>query len=87
MLNKQILNSQARLYGHTDRKLLLVTAIMGSGLIWTRWGTVITPKNWNLVSVNFGMAVTSMFQLARKTQHDYLSSNDQQAASESIEDQ
>ncbi|KAL6135171.1 hypothetical protein ACLB2K_067399 [Fragaria x ananassa] len=44
------------------------TVIMGSGLIWARWGTVITPKNWNLVSVNFGMAVTSMFQLARKTQ-------------------
>ncbi|KAK9924438.1 hypothetical protein M0R45_032805 [Rubus argutus] len=66
------------------------TVILGSGLIWARWGTVITPKNWNLVSVNFGMAVTSMFQLARKTQHDYLSSKDQQeveAASENIEDQ
>ncbi|PQQ16149.1 mitochondrial pyruvate carrier 3 isoform X2 [Prunus yedoensis var. nudiflora] len=24
-----------------------------SGLIWARYGTVITPKNWNLASVQF----------------------------------
>ncbi|BBG99941.1 Uncharacterised protein family UPF0041, partial [Prunus dulcis] len=52
-----------------------------SGLIWARYGTVITPKNWNLASVNFGMSLTALFQLSRKIQHD-LSAKTQEADAE-----
>ncbi|KAF8391620.1 hypothetical protein HHK36_023926 [Tetracentron sinense] len=44
-----------------------------SGVIWSRYSTVITPKNWNLLAVNASMAGTGMYQLARKIQHDYFS--------------
>ncbi|KAF8008176.1 hypothetical protein BT93_K1993 [Corymbia citriodora subsp. variegata] len=37
-----------------------------SGLIWARYSSVITPKNWNLLSVSIGMASVSTYQLARK---------------------
>ncbi|XP_068336835.1 mitochondrial pyruvate carrier 4-like isoform X4 [Pyrus communis] len=50
-----------------------------SGLIWTRYGTVIIPKNWNFVSVNFALSVTAMYQLSRKIQHD-LSIKNQEVA-------
>ncbi|KAL1198951.1 Mitochondrial pyruvate carrier 3 [Cardamine amara subsp. amara] len=45
--------------------------ITGTGLVWSRYSTVITPKNWNLFSVSLGMAVTGIYQLARKIKHDY----------------
>ncbi|PSR85305.1 Mitochondrial pyruvate carrier like [Actinidia chinensis var. chinensis] len=44
-----------------------------SGLIWTRYSTVIIPKNWNLVGVNLTMAGTGLYQLTRKIRHDYFS--------------
>ncbi|XP_020087165.1 mitochondrial pyruvate carrier 4-like [Ananas comosus] len=42
-----------------------------SGLIWSRYGLVITPKNWNLSSVNFAMAGTGICQLTRKIRQDH----------------
>ncbi|CAL5405478.1 unnamed protein product [Camellia sinensis] len=39
-----------------------------SGLIWTRYSTVIIPKNWNLVGVNLTMSGTGFYQLSRKIQ-------------------
>lgn len=46
--------------------------ITGTGLVWSRYSTVITPKNWNLFSVSLGMAVTGIYQLTRKIKHDYV---------------
>ncbi|KAM7525265.1 hypothetical protein LguiA_015167 [Lonicera macranthoides] len=43
-----------------------------SGLIWSRYGTVITPRNLNLISVNLAMAGTGIYQLSRKIRQDYL---------------
>ncbi|KAK8607800.1 hypothetical protein V6N13_023251 [Hibiscus sabdariffa] len=64
-------------------------AVTCTGVIWSRYSTVITPtwfvsdsrslcdfkmqKNWNLFSVNIVMAGTGLYQLARKIQHDYAS--------------
>ncbi|KAJ8642497.1 hypothetical protein MRB53_004245 [Persea americana] len=42
-----------------------------SGVIWARYSTVITPKNWNLLGVNAAMAGTAIYQLTRKLQQDY----------------
>ncbi|XP_073048061.1 mitochondrial pyruvate carrier 4 [Primulina eburnea] len=53
-------------------------AVTATGLIWSRYSTVITPKNWNLFSVNVVMAGTGIYQLSRKIMHDY--SNKEQAA-------
>lgn len=41
-------------------------AVAGTGLIWSRYSMVITPKNWNLFSVNIFMAATGLIQLYRK---------------------
>ncbi|KAI5447110.1 Mitochondrial pyruvate carrier 4 [Lathyrus oleraceus] len=46
-------------------------AVMATGLIWSRYSTVITPKNWNLFSVNVAMAGTGIYQLSRKLRQDY----------------
>ncbi|KAH7655739.1 Mitochondrial pyruvate carrier protein [Dioscorea alata] len=48
-------------------------AVTFTGLIWSRYSTVITPKNWNLLSVNVAMAGTGTYQLYRKIRHDYFS--------------
>jgi hypothetical protein len=48
-------------------------AVPATGLIWSRYSTVITPKNWNLFSVNVAMAATGLYQLSRKISQDYLS--------------
>ncbi|XP_053991840.1 uncharacterized protein LOC128883475 [Hylaeus volcanicus] len=40
-------------------------AITATGLIWSRFSLVITPKNWNLFSVNVLMAGSGMYQLFR----------------------
>ncbi|KAH8969725.1 hypothetical protein BDL97_02G048700 [Sphagnum fallax] len=48
-------------------------AVTATGLIWSRYSTVITPKNWNLFSVNVAMAATGLYQLSRKISQDYLS--------------
>ncbi|KAG9411817.1 Mitochondrial pyruvate carrier 2 [Aphanomyces cochlioides] len=41
-------------------------AVTLTGLIWSRYSLVITPKNWNLFSVNIFMAGTGLTQLYRK---------------------
>ncbi|KAK2992232.1 hypothetical protein RJ640_005719 [Escallonia rubra] len=46
-------------------------AVTATGIIWSRYSTVITPKNWNLLSVNVAMAGTGIYQLSRKIRHDY----------------
>ncbi|KAK7245930.1 hypothetical protein RIF29_40784 [Crotalaria pallida] len=48
-------------------------AVTATGLIWSRYSTVITPKNWNLFSVNVAMAGTGLYQLSRKLRQDYFS--------------
>ncbi|GAU29888.1 hypothetical protein TSUD_379780 [Trifolium subterraneum] len=48
-------------------------AVLATGLIWSRYSTQITPKNWNLVCVNLAMAGTSVYQLSRKLRQDYFS--------------
>ncbi|KAF4379249.1 hypothetical protein G4B88_010643 [Cannabis sativa] len=48
-------------------------AVACTGIVWSRYSTVITPKNWNLFSVNVAMAGTGLYQLYRKVQHDYSS--------------
>lgn len=37
-----------------------------TGVIWSRYSLVITPKNWNLFAVNVFMAGTGLTQLYRK---------------------
>lgn len=37
-----------------------------TGVIWSRYSMVITPKNWNLFAVNVFMAGTGIVQLYRK---------------------
>ncbi|KMT12814.1 hypothetical protein BVRB_4g089070 [Beta vulgaris subsp. vulgaris] len=56
--------------------------VAASGLIWSRYGMVITPRNWNLSSVNFAMAGTGFYQLARKLRHDYSSERERSAIDE-----
>ncbi|XP_073387375.1 mitochondrial pyruvate carrier 4 isoform X2 [Physcomitrium patens] len=46
-------------------------AVTATGLIWSRYSMVITPKNWNLFSVNIAMATTGIYQLSRKLSQDY----------------
>lgn len=48
-------------------------AVTATGVIWSRYSTVINPKNWNLFSVNVAMAGTGIYQLSRKIKHDYFS--------------
>ncbi|XP_022142591.1 mitochondrial pyruvate carrier 4 [Momordica charantia] len=57
-------------------------AVTATGIIWSRYSTVITPKNWNLFSVNIAMAGTGIYQLTRKIQHDYFSGEEVAAAKE-----
>ncbi|CAH2078272.1 unnamed protein product [Thlaspi arvense] len=48
-------------------------AVTCTGVIWSRYSMVITPKNWNLFSVNVAMAGTGIYQLTRKIKHDFAS--------------
>ncbi|ERM96951.1 hypothetical protein AMTR_s00074p00155110 [Amborella trichopoda] len=41
-------------------------AVACTGVIWSRYSTIIIPKNWNLFSVNVAMAGTGLYQLSRK---------------------
>ncbi|KAG1689682.1 Mitochondrial pyruvate carrier 4 [Phytophthora capsici] len=45
-------------------------AVAGGGLIWSRYSTVITPVNWNLLAVNFFMAGTGVVQLYRRFEYN-----------------
>ena len=42
-------------------------AIFCTGTIWTRYAFAVTPVNYNLAVVNVFMALSSGFQLYRKT--------------------
>ncbi|KAL7087982.1 hypothetical protein ACP275_13G102000 [Erythranthe tilingii] len=55
-----------------------------SGLIWSRYSTIVTPKNWNLFSVSLGMSATGIYQLARKARHDYYNPKENVAQGEEI---
>ncbi|KAG5449585.1 Mitochondrial pyruvate carrier 2 [Clonorchis sinensis] len=46
-------------------------ALALTGLIWSRYSLVITPKNWNLFSVNVFVAATGLYQLGRKALHEH----------------
>lgn len=46
-------------------------AVTATGVIWSRYSTQITPVNYNLLAVNFFMALSGSYQLARKLRHDY----------------
>ncbi|KAE8882678.1 hypothetical protein PF002_g14556 [Phytophthora fragariae] len=46
------------------------TAVTATGLIWSRYSLVITPKNWNLFAVNVFMAGTGLVQFYRKFSYD-----------------
>ncbi|KAI8993628.1 mitochondrial pyruvate carrier [Pilobolus umbonatus] len=41
-----------------------------SGLIWTRYGFVITPKNYMVAAVNFSVFLTGLIQLTRIYRHN-----------------
>lgn len=41
-------------------------AIFATGVLWVRYSTQITPKNYNLLVVNFFMAGSAGYQLYRK---------------------
>uniref|UniRef100_A0A0D3GQI0 Mitochondrial pyruvate carrier n=1 Tax=Oryza barthii TaxID=65489 RepID=A0A0D3GQI0_9ORYZ len=56
-------------------------AVACTGVIWSRYSMVITPKNWNLFSVNVAMAGTGLYQLSRKIRKDYFSDEKDAAAS------
>ncbi|XVF81540.1 hypothetical protein PTKIN_Ptkin15bG0163100 [Pterospermum kingtungense] len=43
-------------------------ALAGTGLIWARYSTIITPKNWNQFGVSISMFATAAYQLSRKIQ-------------------
>eukprot|EP01060_Flectonema_neradi_P037483 TRINITY_DN7555_c2_g1_i1.p1 TRINITY_DN7555_c2_g1~~TRINITY_DN7555_c2_g1_i1.p1 ORF type:complete len:279 (+),score=29.61 TRINITY_DN7555_c2_g1_i1:71-838(+) len=41
-------------------------ALAATGLIWSRYSLVITPVNYNLLMVNFVLALTSLYHIGRK---------------------
>lgn len=41
-------------------------ALTATGVIWSRYSMVITPRNYNLLAVNVFMAATGIWQLGRK---------------------
>lgn len=41
------------------------TVLLITGIIWTRWSTIIVPRNWNLAAVNSFMAAVAGVQLFR----------------------
>lgn len=52
--------------------LAQTTALFATGVIWSRYSMIITPKNWNLFAVNVVLAASSGFHLARKVNADYI---------------
>jgi hypothetical protein len=46
------------------------SAVALTGLIWCKYALDITPKNYNLMSVNIVMASTGLYQLYRKFEHE-----------------
>ncbi|CAK9165493.1 unnamed protein product [Ilex paraguariensis] len=58
------------------------TAVTVTGVIWSRYSTVITPRNLNLLTVSLAMAGTGFYQLSRKIRHDYFSETEPVASKE-----
>ncbi|EMS58531.1 hypothetical protein TRIUR3_06991 [Triticum urartu] len=56
-----------------------------TGIIWSRYSMVITPKNWNLFSVSVVMSGTGLYQLSRKIRKDYFSDDEKEATAASLE--
>ncbi|KAJ3319374.1 hypothetical protein HDU76_000576 [Blyttiomyces sp. JEL0837] len=44
-------------------------ALAATGMIWARYSTVITPINYNLMSVNLFVGATGLYQLYRIWDH------------------
>ncbi|KAI9007073.1 putative FMP43-protein found in mitochondrial proteome [Gaertneriomyces semiglobifer] len=44
-------------------------ALAATGIIWSRYSLVITPKNWSLFSVNVFVGATGLYQLYRIWEH------------------
>lgn len=44
------------------------SALLATGLIWSRYALVIIPKNYSLFSVNVFVAITQMYQVYRTYQ-------------------
>ncbi|KAB0789956.1 hypothetical protein PPYR_04002 [Photinus pyralis] len=49
--------------------LAQTSALAATGVIWCRYSLVIIPKNYNLFSVNFFVALTQLYQLSRAIQY------------------
>jgi len=58
-------------------------ALTATGCIWARYSLVVIPKNYNLFAVNFFLAVTGFFQLARIYQYEKEKAAKEKAAIES----
>lgn len=54
-----------------DVSIPQTTALAATGLIWSRYSLVITPKNYSLFSVNVFVALTQCFQLYRAINYTY----------------
>ncbi|KAK9891347.1 hypothetical protein WA026_014587 [Henosepilachna vigintioctopunctata] len=52
--------------------LMQTLSLVFTGLIWTRYSVVITPKNYYLFSVNVCIAITEIYQLYRVIRFQYL---------------
>ncbi|XP_050508777.1 mitochondrial pyruvate carrier 2-like [Diabrotica virgifera virgifera] len=48
-----------------------ITALVVTGLIWSRYSMVIIPKNYTLLSVNAFIAITQGVQLIRVLHYQY----------------
>ncbi|XP_018324012.1 mitochondrial pyruvate carrier 2-like [Agrilus planipennis] len=45
------------------------SALLATGLIWSRYSLVIIPKNWSLFSVNVFVAGTQLYQVIRAVRY------------------
>ena len=45
--------------------IVCLAALAATGVIWSRYSLVITPKNWSLFSVNAFVATSNLYQLYR----------------------
>jgi hypothetical protein len=46
------------------------TALVITGVLWTRWSFVISPVNYNLAAVNAALALTGIYHMTRKLVYD-----------------
>lgn len=44
-------------------------SLAATGMIWSRYSLVITPKNYSLFAVNVFVALTSLYQIGRAYKH------------------